>query len=339
MKQTIILSIMFFFTIALNADGEEINMVYKSGTPFNPDVAILESDTCVFSLSSGSVADEWALYIKTTYGVCKCLKKNISNDFTFSVGMCNIFWDDVVRYVEPGDSSTYYRGYVVCVKGTCEDTVNVSFNLAPSKPKVLKANLTYDWFDFETLSFVNPNVELFFAVEHFDNVNGSILYTETEAMLDLNEFIDKELFWGIQTEYTGVEEVKNNVFRHSHYGSWNQYMCFCLINKYGYSQNSDTIFTTDYITDQRILDSIAKYYTTGIESFVVKKDDVNITVCGSNVCMDSKVKTVTITNLSGQCMLRKNECDNIDISMLQSGIYVITLVTDTGEKYSKKIIL
>lgn len=244
-----------FFIVVLNFSSVDascqIETKYKNGTVFDSTRLIMQNDTCLFSLKENEIAD-WHLFVETKEGDWQEVLRELGNcSFEINVDDCNIKWFRAAKYIQPNDNNTYYKGFVVCDHKDC-DTITLTFNLAPSKPILLEKNFLYDNFEMETLNFINPVCQFKVYTERCGTniICSHTCYDPTDWKWEHREFCI--------ADNLPVTPNRDNIYEaHSTWG-WRQLITVISQNKYGYSQNSDTLFTCDFVSDQSIIDVLIK---------------------------------------------------------------------------------
>lgn len=307
-----------------------IKMTCTDGREFPPNTALLKNDTCVFPLDGDAIAD-WCLYVETMYGNKKCSERNNSKSIQACTGVCNVNWRDAVRYVFDGDSSTYYKARVVCKDGERKDSIDFFFNLVPSKPKIIKAEFSYDYFDFDLFSFFGTKYDVVVQSERVKEVY--VYYTEFyPSDYDNLEF---QYIYG----FPDMERINENTYAlSSDLWSWQQKIRFFANNEYGGSQYSDTLFTNDFVKDQELIDKINETLKIENVSENNEPEDVGVYISHDRLFVKSSdVRQVRLCNVSGQLVLSENKSNNIDLSLLSKGIYIITVITNNNKITTKKL--
>lgn len=325
--------ILFILVLSLNSLSiySQIEMKYKDGRTFYSYQPILQNDTCLFSLKENLKAD-WSLFIELKGGSIHEAKKTLEKtSFEFNVDDCNIHWVQAAKFTHPNDHNTYYKGFIVCnyKGGHDSETIPLLFNLAPSKPILLEKEFKYDAFTEEGFQFFN-------TVCHF-KIYTERVYTEGRQLIcSHTAFFPSDWEWEHRhfciADYTSVIPNKENTYEIDSNWGWRQLITVIARNKYGFSQNSDTLFTCDFITDQKILDAWKK-----LTSIIAPNEqEIKISVENGTLYINENVQQICIYNLSGQVELQRKKVDSVDLSFLSSGFYLV-LVETSEKRIIKKI--
>lgn len=325
--------LLFLLFVDVRAFCQDIKAFYKNGSPFNPSVAVLREDTCLFSLSNGASAD-WSFSLNTETGRDDCVKVKNSDFFMINADMYGIDWKSAKRYVQDGDSSTYYRGVVSCRTETFSYEQEVFFNLLPSKPEILEREFIYDLFDYEYLIFENAKLNVLVNCSRSESFCGTytdfwLNGTNSDNLLFLYTFRFDE-----NNENAMVKNMEDDDYFLSTGCEWGEYIYFFAENKYGKSQPSDTLFTTDLIKDKSVIDAING--TSGQNAVYASP---SILIKEGVLYFSKEVDTIYIYNIMGTEIFREENCSKMPLYFLPKGIYIVSVVFSKNKKIIKKIIL
>ena len=214
------------------------------------------------------------------------------------------------------------------------DSVPLTLNVLPSRPKVIKASIAGD-FDFEYGGY-EPYGEL--AVQFSaERMNECIMFFYHSDSLNVFQF--PETFGG-NYEFVDVNEVCKNIYEFKYgYADWGQFYSIDACNQYGGVQG-DTIFTTSLIEDSEIL----RYLET-IHSQIVGIDDVqdeDMRICLNNnwLVIDGTHNTPISTEIyavNGTFIKRCSSTNTIDLNDLCTGAYIVKIKLD-DKTITRKII-
>lgn len=325
--------LVFLLFIYVKAFCQDIKAFYKNGKPMNLSVAVLREDTCMFSVSDGASAD-WSFSLDTETGGEDCVNVKNSHFFMLNADMYDIDWKRAKKYVQDGDSSTYYKGRVSCKAETFFHEREIFFNLLPSKPEILELEFIYDQFDYEYLMFKNAKLNVLVNCSRSESFCGTytdfwLEGTTCDDLLFLYTFRFDE-----DNESSMVRNVGDEEYLLSASCEWGEYIYFFAENKYGKSQLSDTLFTTDLIKDPSVVDAING--TSGQNAISVRPC---VVIKGGVLYFSMEADTLHVYNVMGTEMLRGENCSRMPLSFLPKGTYIISVSFSGNERMTRKIIL
>lgn len=315
---------LFFTMLCGNVQAQNIEAHYKDGRSFSTSTAVLAEDICLFSLN-GCLAD-WSLVIDTDYGVKKCMELKKSAVFEVCADKCDILWRDVKPYFVPGDSSTYYKGNVVCDYEGKTYTIGITFNLAPSKPVYTSVDFSYRDFDFEKVDFVDPSLNVKFKSNRFTEC---YVYSSDPWPTDDCE---RNYFMIITT--IEPKEIENGAFLYSDWYTWEESMALRTANKYGLSQLGDTLTASDYIKDEKIVNALNELL--GVDNVTNEPDYIKVS--DGKILTNANVRSIVVLDLSGKAVLSGKD-SGMPVSSLPKGVYIVKIVTLENRVLTKKILL
>lgn len=256
----------------------------------------------------------------------------------------SLFSKEAWRYTLPNDSSVYYKGviYAINANGKIEDSIQVSFNVLPSIPKVKDIHLSYTY-NWEYDCFDNSGILEFTAsssrtsnysigvIFSLTSHAGEFFYTFPDDPF-VEEFIGEE-----SSSLTRVPicfEVSKMRLKDC---EWGQYYLFFASNKYGGVTCKDTIFTTDYITDKIILNRINELRK---EETSIHQIELEERMIYNENCLRilGQAANISIFSVNG-CLVKKySNVSSIDISAYPKGVYIIKAIFNNKITITKKII-
>lgn len=318
--------------IACYSFCNDIIVKYDDGRAFSSKTALLKDDVCIFSLKDGGKAN-WKLRFDTDAFIVGKQEVKLDNAevFNFCPRKCDANWLVMTRHILPNDSSTYYKAMLICEQGTYKDSVAILLNMCPSKPKLLDSDFTYNGFDFDEFYFTGAKFTFTVSSERCKSLHaegahwyfwgGNDYFDEIlEILFPEQVKVDDTTFFLQTPPYENLFGLKEQIF-------------FVASNEYGYSQNSDTLLVSDYIKDEELLDKIKE--TLNIDQVSTEATHLE----GRNLLVGDAVKKVMIFNGHGQMVMESNNCGSINLSKLPKGVYLITTVTKTNKKVTKKYVL
>jgi len=264
-----------------------------------------------FSLIDKNISGEWHIEMKTTDGHYLSLPFDASDKGCCVFDPAAVDWKRAIKKYDAQlnryifELTLYFKAYY-----TYPDSKIVRFALMPSRPIIDNISYSYEY-DWEH-NYICPNSDLSFTVISEDSDGFCILSTPTHQF-SMGSFIIREPIDGY-----GRVEV-------SYDADWGEYICIEAYNKYG-SILGDTICSTDYINDERILQRIDELKAQSFISTIQQdsiEHDINISICDNTIKFDHIVLDTCIYDLLGNCHMSLNNIDLIDISGLSKGCYIL----------------
>ena len=326
-----IVFLLFVYSI-LPAMAQNVQMKYSDGRIFNPDSFIVETDTCIFSVLNG-VAD-WKVYMKARSIVGdtwdeECLEKRQSSSLMFYPALLDAPWNEIDRVEDVSSGDVYYYGYVVCDMGGVNDTVHLCFNIAPQKPCFKAVTFKYEAFDEDLFEFVSP---LYYCQISSKGAKGMRARCTEYFPSRPNPYF---FFLDYGPE---IEVINDTTFLVSGDWTWDQKIFFYATNEFGYSQDSDTLYTSNYIEDPYI-NGVIEDYLTNVSDVSIQETDIRIQ--NNNIVVDEshKVKRIVLYNLDGKIIKSTYGVNFLDVSSLTRGMYIVRVMTECNQEQTKKIVL
>lgn len=203
----------------------------------------------------------------------------------------------------------------------------------PSKPIFKEIEFRYDDFDFDNLIFINPTIYFVFESERADR----IVLCLSEYWLPEDE---KDIFFGSFCDFqegTCLNKINKTTYilECEDMWEWQQYMYIAVFNSYGMTC-SDTLLTSDYIKDKNIINAIR-----GVSAIKnINNSLAHITYSNKILSVDNiqntEIKNIIINNIAGQRVI-ENKTNRVDLSCLNKGIYIVTVILKNNKKLTKKI--
>lgn len=340
----IILSILCLFCYVLTGNTQDcIIGTYKDGRPFFSGNAMLEKDTCYFHLSDGHIADWKLLNIGINNDTTECFSKKNCETFEICVK------DHIIggmRYDFTGDSSTYYKGLICCYlpENNMKDTIEVLFNLLPSKPKFTNICFTCTGYDFSIFppEPINPKMKLSFVSDRADGNAGDVTENGIAATLAYTylgpgniPFEDCYIVYG--DTYQITKEGDDSFSIVSNFWETDQAIWIYTKNKYGASMNSATLITNNFITNPDVLEIIG--WTSEIRQTQNSEEELRIKIHNGQLTAEGPdIKKMEITTLAG-VKIKETNNSTISIHNMAKAPYIIRIMTSTNKVLTKKIML
>lgn len=195
-------------------------------------------------------------------------------------------------------------------------------SLLPSKPVIKNIELSYDSYDYKTGYFSNSVFTLTFECEQFDD----IWLWLTPCLIEPGDDLWDWFHAGIPIRPTKID---SNTYVFTEEWNSNQRLYIEAYNEYGYSC-SDTIWTTDYITDTEILKDLLTDINGLDTTPLISIDD-------EYILLDACVRKIILYDLNGVKVLTKENINKIEKSLFPEGIYIIKVETQNNKTIVKKI--
>lgn len=324
MKRFIFLNIYVCLSIVAFAQANKhIEMTYKDGRAFTPNIPITATDTIVFRNDLCSLS--WCFRLIQDYSSPIELEQ-ASHEIRLCASEIQVHWARGKRYYDKS-GNTIYRGYLVykSSENNILDSVPLQFRLTPPKPKIKSIEFRYDQFFSDEFVFINPEctiqVESKGDVEDFFCSHSESFLTEKD-----NDWL---LFYG--SDGYNQLYLGNDVYSVDTDWGIGEYIAVYAENKYGYSQVSDTIYTTNYIKDKQVLDAWNLF--VGISKNTVSSVDFYV----NHKCLyvNKVVDAILIYDINGNLLLRKENTDTLQLPDIGDEICIVKVIDDKHVKTKK----
>lgn len=181
--------------------------------------------------------------------------------------------------------------------------------LVPSRPilKNVHFSYTYDWTD----DTIFPNGIFSFDVDS-DSKTWCWLY------------VSESYIWEIPVIYAWCEKFDAIESKHIEYpADWGEFVYITANNEFGFSL-SDVLYTTDYITDEDILNRINEIReTSSIDEVNIDMDTIETKWNNNTLLFSKEVDNVFVFSINGQLLRTATKCNSFDLSFLSSGVYFV----------------
>ncbi len=196
----------------------------------------------------------------------------------------------------------------------------------PTKPTLEDVKFVYNDFDYDLLRF--DDKARFEVTLHCERAKTFI----TKSVQDIAAVTgDTYIYYDSnpETEALGGDRYKLSVMF-----DFDIDIYFYGSNDYGRSVSSDSIHANDYIKDPAIIEALNQ--AAAIKD-IAAGGNGQITVSGGRVSFSPDVKTVTVTDLSGQALIHRDSHEEICPGDLKRGFYIIKATTKDNRHITKKI--
>lgn len=334
-KALIVLASILTCTLSAGAQTISEDIQLPDGSFVDKSHVFLEDEDCTFTVDNPSENTTWRLSLYAIDGIREPFLNVLESDEpSFRIPIKSIDWSLCKKFKSEDNRSAYYKGLVqLIISGEPIDEVEVCFNLLPEIPQITVLSFTYkyDW-NFDD---IYPNGNLVIKIQS----KGANRYIFMSTDFFHFEFPQRgSRFYQEATPADG--KCESAEFQTDDI-DWGTYAAIIAYNQFG-SVCSDTICTTDYITDPAILARIEeiRQEMTGTEDIVVESNDVGISVRDNAVIFENgdDITDVQIFDISGKSVAAQTGGDTMDISDLKSGYYIIRVNTHQNKTFTRKFI-
>lgn len=229
---------------------------------------------------------------------------------------------------------TYFKGWVLCKDGGTQDSLEVYFDLLPSKPIIKKASLEYSSFDKQYLDFVDNYLD---CVIHSENCDYLEMYVDGDRSWmwpDWNSNFTISYSYKMKADSLGEDlyHIKEELGY-----DWDFPMLIWAYNAYGSSQPSDTLTIEPYIPED-ILKYIKefKFEDTGVK--VPQQADREVIVAGNTIRSPLEWKQLQVFGMDGKCYYHSAKYQpTVKLPISLNGVYIMRILLSDNNKTVKKI--
>lgn len=310
------------FSGTLKASDMISKIAHQGETEVNLERGITTNTPVVIFLNNSNLLGTWDLEILTTNE--KFTPIDCIDEFP---GYCIIKpkdynWDDALRDYDSESHRDYFIFRLSFTdKSGNSDEICFKWGLLPSKPQLSDVVYTYEynWDD----DMIYPNGDFSLKVSSTDADKYWLHWTYSFLFGPPYYFTSCCIFEAKDNEIIGYD------------ADWGEFVNVTAQNQFGYV-HSDTICTTDYITDPDILNRINEIAgVTGLE-----EDAEDPLLSKENDILTFKEPLdVNVYDISGKQVLYSTNAGTISLAYLNPGIYVITYKLSNKSfplKYYKK---
>lgn len=331
----LILSLWLFplCTFAINISNEI--KLFREGqaiSTVDSEYVVLDKDVLTFSLEQQNYDVDWKFLMYKSVSpdtLVEVLKSSeLSNSFVLD--LAGIDWSErFYCFTFENDPNLYYKGIVqISNNGVVEDELCITLNLLPSRLIIENVSFeyVYDWDE----DVIFPNGKLAVEIRTGNRGQDEFVAWYSECCI----FEQPRAF------YYGVPfNINANVEELTMYTDdavdWGMYMFFRARNQYGYTF-SDTIYTTDYITDAAVLarlKEIEKERMSMTGDNISNSDKYGVALENGELLfkgdLDS-VLTVDICDVAGKLLRHQNNGNAINLADMSRGCYIARYKTNSG---------
>lgn len=279
----------------------------------------------------------------------QALNEQISNDY-FTLKLENVNWDGTIitlpyqriippmRFIVNSNESPYIKGKVYLIDNyeNILDSKEISFNVLPTKPIIQNVTYSNCYIDNFNTSFNyligQWNMDIVYSSAERINIIQSLCWSKSK---------DNSKFSLIEPRTT--EQGMSGIIKYSNDKmDWGIWIYALAINKYG-AVSSDTICSTDYITDPEILARIEEWrlQQAGVNEIDSPTNTLTFKLHHDHISIDiapSLIGKAIISDCYGRLTTAIFDNDGIDISQLSPGVYILLIEATDGRNKTFKFI-
>lgn len=324
----------------INAQNISPDILLSDGQIVNTSHIFLDKENPTFSLDQSDFVADWQFHLYTSADKSESIliSQSESSSNKFTLDFVNTLTRDGItsklhQFSNGMDNSIYFIGFVqISSDKTILEKIDISLNLLPSKP--ILSNISYEYkynWDFDMMDYGNLSVTV-----SSNRTSGKFLAKATVDTFCF-EFPTTGRWYG--TEFAKNSSSDNSAIFFTDWAEWGTYYWFETYNQYGYAV-SDMILTTDYITDPDILNRLEEIKNSRSEQpEIIISNDITFNTSQNTISIigdKSAISDITICDIQGRVLYTQNSNDDIDISSLNKGLYILLYTDSAGHKYSTK---
>lgn len=340
MKHLILLMLLSISSI-INAQNISPDILLSDGQIVNTSHIFLDKENPTFLLDKSDFVADWQFHLYTSADKSESILISQSES---STGKFYIDFETAIigkdisaklhQFTNDTEDSIYYIGFIqISTNGNIIEKIEITLNLLPSKVIIedIRYEYVYDW-EYDMI-FPNGNLYVTASAKQADYFNA--LSTTTPFCF---EFPSKG-FGLIEPFYKESDDTDTATY-HSDFADWGDFYCVWAINKYGFS-TSETILTTDYITDPDILNRLEEIKNSRSEQpEIIISNDITFNTSQNTISIigdKSAISNIAICDMQGRVLYTQNSNDDINISSFKKGCYIITCRTTKNQIINSKI--
>lgn len=226
-------------------------------------------------------------------------------------------WSRFKRFYNDRADTCYYKSFITSVVEDYADTVYFKLAFTPSKPIIKELSLSYDGYDYEFHILENPKLSCTLYCPDADVIG--VYYTSF-----FESAVDSDHIFNIECRLETKPEDGQFLIKDLDCDA-NQEICFYGYNKYGYSINSDTIFTNYFIKDPNILSDLdiaasiifpankaSNYWKIYLKSLVITSENI---------------ENIEVSDITGKTFYNIRHPHIGDKINLKKGIWIVKVET------------
>ena len=311
-----------FFASPVYGDDYISPYIEQDGERYDFSHAFSSSELKI-SLNDKTVDGQWRVSVLSRGNVYVAIPFTIPRKGECVINPQDASWRSAMRkYDAELDRDLFEIEVRFYADDTFSECRTVRLALLPARPKMENVSFTYvydwEWDD------IYPNGDFSFTV--VSPGASSFWFSCTDSF----QFYPSFFSWG--KDYEGHDRVDI-----SYDADWGEFIYITAINEFG-SARSDTICTTNYITDTDILKRIEFLKQAAHVSTVEDDTAVNVVIKPEYIEFDSLVKNASIYNIAGQSILDAHDIESIPIYGIPSGLYILVYEDQHMNIYNLKFI-
>ncbi len=330
------------YSSAIKISNEILRTHDETTTVVNSEHIFIDKDILTFKLEQPNEVVDWKLLLYKTIEPNTFIEVLGSTEScqNFIINLNDIDWNfspHIFSYLD--NPSQYYKGIVQISKNEAViDSVEIILDLLPAKMIIDNVSFEYKYNWENDAIWPNGYIEIGIKT----NTKTSDHYT---ACYSICELFEPPSWFGNRIPIENLNLNQEGIFYYSdHDVDWGYFLYFEARNKYGITQ-SDTICTTDYITDPDVLARLKELeneYHEKTSLPVNEQECVRITKYGNTIEITNimeQITTIKIFDIAGHPVISNMESTHtIDVTFLQNGYYILTCKTETNKIYNLKFI-
>lgn len=296
--------------------------VYQAGSYYDFKHIFSDASPLQFSLNDSNISGKWSCMLKSNSDETLDMPIDSHGEY------CNfdprsvpfqIWQENALRTFNSLDNRDEFTLYVSFSSENGEsDTRSIRLALLPCRPSInnIQFEYMYDW-EFDQ---IYPNGNFYFEVEA-DNAKSFFLHY-SESFIPPSESVF----------FTFVKEFQEeNCVNISYNADWGEYISVSAGNEFGFV-NSDTLYTTDYILDENVINRINQILNLASHS-VVLDDVISFSWDNGNLIFNTMPQHLSVYSIDGRQL--NLVCGNEDINLynMKDGIYIISYYDDRTKQY------
>ncbi len=314
-----------FYAIAGNLISPTVS---SNGVEYDIEDTFSDPIELRFSLIDRKMSGEWKMWAKLKNNSYELLYSTANKDGNFSFIPDDVSWPEAYcrkhiydmnldRFISP------LKIEFIADNGVT-DSFEIRIALIPQRPRISEVAFKYEynwaWDDIYPNGWFSLKIESKGAAGYNMNYSRSHLHSPDDAHM-LFEY--EQSF-----DYTPTETIGYDA-------DWGEYICFDAINKYG-AVRSDTICTTSYITDKKILDRIEELKKQSKIKYSILSDS-DYSYHGNILSFNKPMKDISVYTSNGILTKHSSEINEINLEELTSGIYIIKYIDNINNTQTIKL--
>lgn len=209
----------------------------------------------------------------------------------------------------------------------------------PSKPQIVSAYFDEVWNDsYQDLDYNESVFHFSFTCGDFDVSKCLICVYSGPYTWDM---IDEVKATSV-TYCAEFESSIDNIWTYKMTGiTWGEFFQIGIYNDSIGGGWSDLRLSTDYLSEDCI-SKINEYFDNILSVDEIKNDDIGFNLGSNSISFSgnvSDISSISLIDISGRTVCRQHNAEQINISSLSHGIYILYITTESGTPIIHKIII